>query len=179
MEQPATKSKRYCKMPASRTTTINCITKSLILMVPRVLENKHFRSQRKTHPNHLLLLLLPTTDFASQSKADDEPEKSYRENLNGKQIHCQATFFFFSSSPSSSDLMLQHPKLMKVGRARAHTMYPAQKRQKPHCCLLVLYSELASPLNPKPQGWCGTKFTPLLSLLQIYCVNCNKGKKNL
>jgi hypothetical protein len=146
-------------------------------MVPRVLENKHFRSQRKTHPNHLLLLLLPTTDFASQSKADDEPEKSYRENLNGKQIHCQATFFFFSSSPSSSDLMLQ--QATKVGRAGAHTMYPAQKRQKPHCCLLVLYSELASPLNPKPQGWCGTKFTPLLSLLQIYSVNCNKGQKNL
>jgi hypothetical protein len=63
-------------------------------MVPRILENKHFRSQRKTHPNHLLLLLLPSTDFALQSKADDEPEKSYSEKLNGKQIHCQATFFF-------------------------------------------------------------------------------------
>ncbi len=151
MEQPAAKSKRYCKMPASRTTRIHCITKSLILMVPRVLENKHFRSQRKTHRNHLLLLLLPRTDFASQSKADDEPQKSYGEKLNGKQIHCQATFFnFFSSSPSSSDLMLQHPKLMKIGRAGAHTMYPAQKRQNSHCCQLVLYSELASSLNPKP-----------------------------
>ncbi|KAH9564202.1 hypothetical protein CY35_04G013100 [Sphagnum magellanicum] len=148
-------------------------------MVPRVVENKHFRSQWETHPNHLLLLLLPRKDFASQSKADDEPEKSYREKLNGKQIHCQATFFFFSSSPSSSDFMLQHPKLMKIGRAGPPTMYPAQKRQKPNCCLLVLYCELARPLFPKPQGWCGTKFTPLLSLLQICCVNCNKGKKNL
>jgi hypothetical protein len=67
----------------------------VILVVPRVLENKHLRSQRKTHPNHLLLLLLPRTDFASQSKADDEPEKSYHEKLNGKQMHCHATFFFF------------------------------------------------------------------------------------
>ncbi len=129
MEQPVTKSKRYCKMPASRTTTIHCITKSLILLVPRVLENKHFRSQRKTHPNDLLLLLLRRTDFASQSKADDEPEESYREKLNGKQIDCQATFFFFSSSASSSDLTLKHPKLMKIGRAGAPTMYPAQKKK--------------------------------------------------
>jgi hypothetical protein len=53
-------------------------------MVPRVLENKHFRAQWKTHPNHLLLLLLPRTDFASQSKADDEPENSDCEKLNGK-----------------------------------------------------------------------------------------------
>jgi hypothetical protein len=51
-------------MPASRITTIHCITKSLTLMVPGVLENKHFTAQLKTHPNQLLLLLLlPLTDF--------------------------------------------------------------------------------------------------------------------
>jgi hypothetical protein len=37
-----------------------------------------------------------------------------------------------------------------------------------YCYLLLLYSEVARPPNPKPQAWCATKLTPLLFPKQIH-----------
>jgi hypothetical protein len=67
--------------------------------------------------------------------------------------------------------MIPHRKLMTIGEPGGHTI----KETNPPLMPAVLYSELASPLNPKPQGKCGTKFILSLSLslsLSTICQFC-------